>query len=161
MFDKVVPTVLVVLTKYINGTSITLLSTNSNFCQILSTPFPLARNFCRKYHRAWKLITSGIMSSNYRTSASRAAKYDYLIKLLLIGDSGENNFVCTRHTCALNMLHSLTLPLKKIWPKIGLHRCGQILFTVEVFWRLIYIFVYYNNRNWFQDKINIDQGLKS
>ena len=29
------------------------------------------------------------MSSNYRTSASRAAKYDYLIKLLLIGDSGE------------------------------------------------------------------------
>lgn len=28
------------------------------------------------------------MSTNYRTSASRAAKYDYLIKLLLIGDSG-------------------------------------------------------------------------
>jgi hypothetical protein len=29
------------------------------------------------------------MSGNYRTPASRAAKYDYLIKLLLIGDSGE------------------------------------------------------------------------
>ena len=33
------------------------------------------------------------MSSNYRTSASRAAKYDYLIKLLLIGDSGKNVLV--------------------------------------------------------------------
>ena len=30
------------------------------------------------------------MTTTYRASASRAAKYDYLIKLLLIGDSGES-----------------------------------------------------------------------
>lgn len=35
------------------------------------------------------ILDHWIMSSNHRPSASRAAKYDYLIKLLIIGDSGN------------------------------------------------------------------------
>ena len=55
------------------------------------------------------------MSSNYRTPASRAAKYDYLIKLLLIGDSGKFKW-CLRLSLASliwdNYQENNTLPEK-------------------------------------------------
>ena len=72
------------------------------------------------------------MSSNYRTSASRAAKYDYLIKLLLIGDSGKLNWTthASVNLCSRQQRYerrSIPLNLLLLLPHLGVGKSCLLL----------------------------------
>ena len=129
---------------------------------ICNSVFPFVLALRRIYARfpLYSILLLIVMSSKHRSSTSRATKYDHIIKLLLIGDSGRNfnrTFMLKvtrgpgRYESSAPFNNSLLCGCRR-W---------KIMPTFEILWWLFHVVIYNYNWHWLQNQVDNSWWVKS